>query len=183
MNKINILIILIILFLVFKCSCNTKENFTKENNFSICRKKHLDAYKNCILSDFDMYTSQSPSRDWNKKWDQYCKDTKDYKCELLKDKSKNECKKMNDDDFIREFEKLNKKNIYKNKCLKKPTLLYNPKIIKNINTIDTKVIDTEENINDNGFPNKNKLKKLYDIVIKEIKNEIDDIDKSIADKN
>ena len=45
----------------------------------------MDAYKNCILSDFDMYTSQSPSRDWNKKWDKDCKDTKDYKCELLKE--------------------------------------------------------------------------------------------------
>lgn len=201
MNK-NILIFLIFslffLFIFFKSSrTKIKENFSKKvdeeiiNNKSICVKKHLDAYVNCILLDFEMYSNQN--RDWNKKWKIDCKDSKDKKCETVKTKSKRECKIPDDDEYMQEFVNLqhNVKMPYhvseyaKTHCLKPDKDMMNEKNIIStyINRIDTEVDDSSKKINLLGAPNKNKLSKLYKESIQKIKEEIDNIDYSKADKN
>ena len=168
------------------------ENFTKKvdeeivNNKSICVKKHLDAYVNCVLLDFDMYSNQN--RDWNKKWNIDCNDDN---CETVKTKSKRECKISNDDEYMQEFINLqhnklmsyHKSEYAKTHCLKPIKDMMNDKIIsKYINRIDTEVDDSSKKINLLGVPNKKKLSKLYEKIIIKIKEEIDNIDYSKADK-
>lgn len=199
MNK-NILIFLIFslffLFIFFNSSRKKNkitEYFTEKideeilNNKSICIKKHLDAYVKCVLLDFDMYSNQN--RDWNKKWNIDCKDSK---CETVKEKSKRECKVSNDDEYMQEFVNLQHNNIMpynkseyaKTHCLKPIKDMMNNEIIsKYINRIDTEVDDSSSKINLLGAPNKKILSNLYKDSIKKIKQEIDNIEYSKSDNN
>ena len=185
------LFFLFIFFNSFRKKKRKLENFTQNlnyeilNNKSICIKKHLDAYVNCVLLDFEMYTNQN--RDWNKKWNIDCNDTN---CETVKEKSKRECKISIDDEYMQEFVNLqhnklmpyHKSEYAKTHCLNPIKDMMSNKIIsKYINRIDTEVEDSSSKINLLGVPNKKKLSNLYKNSIEKIKEEINNIDYSKSD--